>query len=638
VNRLGGVISSLLIGLVILLFGLSGAARGQVTNQVMAEADKHCQAGIARQAAADMAGSKPEARRLYREALAQYQAAVAVQPDNYQAQVLWATSLTRLIPLADNEPDRARLIREADQRFAAASRCPGPDHIVFDQWAGLRLNHLDELAPQPEQRVALLRQVVALAERGLAVATEPTPRAKLQFRLGDALMQLTATEPDPGRQRALLERAVDQLRAASRSVTVRQLLYEVNYLGIALLSLGRLTGNPALLREAVDELESALKFYPNQYDTHFNLAATWSLLGDAEQAAQHLAVAIDHDPDGAYSRQAAADPDLAPVRGTAAYAAALDRRRRQAAEANGLALLEQARRSRQQAETTNDLPAAALLWTQVLTLGEQAIRFTPDQFTAHLLCATALEQLSQSTANYPALQRRHLDAARQRFAAAARCPGADAAFYDQWSTFLLDRYHPLLGDPAERQQLLTEARQVLEDGIARARFSGIRSRLESRLGSCLVQLARQEPAPANATALYTRALRHFEATTATDQPPQTPRVNELWGWALLRTGQADREKMQIRRGIEQFLRALELQPDNAAAEYGLACAYGQLRQFDQALRHLERSLHNDPQGLFQRRAEQDVDLRALRQTEGFARLFRPRPPLDTITRPTISVK
>jgi len=219
---------------------------------------------------------------------------------------------------------------------------------------------------------------------------------------------------------------------------------------------------------------------------------------------------------------------------------------------------------------------------------------------------------------------------------------------------------------------LADARRVLADGVARARFTGLRGRLETQLGTTLVLLAQLQPAPAppspeagadsasppatatisgaNPTdplaepplppplALYREALEHFRAAEAAEPITRSANYYELWGIALLRVGQATKEPMLVRQATERLLKSLELKPDNPTVHYNLACAYAQLHQPDQALRHLERSLARDPQGLFYTNAEQDPDLLPLRRTEAFRRLFHNRRPLGQGSHGTVSEK
>ena len=182
-------------------------------------------------------------------------------------------------------------------------------------------------------------------------------------------------------------------------------------------------------------------------------------------------------------------------------------------------------------------------------------------------------------------------------------------------------------------------RTVLDAGLRRARFTGRRSQLQSQLGRCLVLLGQLDHPATNAAALFADALTQFQAAEAADPSTADATVCQLWAVALLRQGQHTKDKMLIRQGIERLLRTLELQPDTPRAHYYLCCCYAQLRQFDQATRHLLRALHHDPRGSLYHRSQTDPDLRALRQSTAFQRQFRPRPADDpSPTRPTISVK
>jgi len=225
-------------------------------------------------------------------------------------------------------------------------------------------------------------------------------------------------------------------------------------------------------------------------------------------------------------------------------------------------------------------------------------------------------------------QQRCRDIAGARFAAAALCPEVEPTLDDQWAEFLLHDCWPHLTTASEQRTLLTHARDVLGRGLTRTRFTGLRSRLEAQLGRCLVLLAQ-----------YAEAINHFQAAAnAAEAAAPDARAHQLWGVALLRHGQATRDKMMVRQAIDRLLRALELQPDYPAAQFSLAAAYAQLRQFDQATRHLQQCLRHDPRGLFHARAETDPDLRALRQTEAVRRLLHLPAAPEPATRTTISEK
>ncbi|NQU11233.1 tetratricopeptide repeat protein, partial [bacterium] len=660
------------------LLALAAMAQGEDPDQPRADrgqiepadvADKHYRAGLAKQSQAEMAPREADARHRYLVAAAEYKAAVDADPDHALSQLLWATCLTQLIPLTSDSQARLRLVLEADRRFEAASRCSEPEPVVFERWASFMMGTLYNYLSDAEQRHALLQKTVAVCQRGFELVDEPTPRAQLERHLGSALMWSAGHSSDRPEQLRLLEQAVSHLQRANQSITVRQTLHQNGYFGIALLSLGRARQDLSLLRDAAAEFETALKFYPNQYATHYSLAATWSLLGDTEQAAEHLAVAIDHDPAGEVARRAATDPDLVAVRNTPAYTAALDRRRRRLAEAQAAKLFRQALRAQQSAERTNDAATATALLQQATTLYQQTVAATPDHYPAQALFATALAQLANLSAPHPDQQRQYLDAARARFATAAQCPEVDPQLYDQWSTFLLAACYPLLTSPVDQQLLLTDARRVLTAGVQRARFSGLRGRLETQLGTTLVLLAQTCPAPngvgstdsmprtnltershgsatlppepgatPSPTSLYVEALEHFRAAEVAEQSTRSANYYELWGIALLRVGQATKQPMLVRQATERLLKSLELRADNPTVHYNLACVYAQLRQPNQALRHLERSLARDPQGLFYTNAERDPDLEPLRRTEAFRRLFHQHRPVGQGDHPTISEK
>ncbi|NQU10883.1 tetratricopeptide repeat protein [bacterium] len=140
-------------------------------------------------------------------------------------------------------------------------------------------------------------------------------------------------------------------------------------------------------------------------------------------------------------------------------------------------------------------------------------------------------------------------------------------------------------------------------------------------------------------ALYAEAVKHFEVAEKTQETTRPASFHELWGIALLRTGQASRDTRVLRQAVERFAKALELNPDDPILHYNIACAYSQLHQLDQALRHLQRALERDPQETLRASADRDPFLEPLRRTDAFRRLVnQPRPAAGQDERPTVSEK
>ncbi|NQU12224.1 tetratricopeptide repeat protein [bacterium] len=619
------------LGSILLLLGWVLVAAAENTNRPavpaapeLAAAETHVRAGLARQAQADMAVRRQDACRGYNEAAAEYAAAAAVRPDTYATHLLWATCLVQLGVLATNQAEQIHFYREADQRFGRAVECRQPDQLGFEHWASLLLGPLLRLTSDPVQRQQLLERVADVCERGLRLPPLPTPQAQLHRYLGTLALSQVEPTADSERKRALLERAVEHFRAARQSVFAREVIDRDNSLGVALVLLGQLLHDPDRLREAVTELEAALKLQPGNYAARYNLAAAHSLLGETEVAAQQLTVVFDNDPQERFLLRAQQDPDLAAVRATPAYAAAVDRRRRLRAEVRSQERLRDAQQAQQLAARVGDPAAVTRLLQQALAGYQEVIDRSPDQAPPQALSATALARLAQLSQSDPAQQRRYCEAARARFAAAAECPGVEASLFDAWSTFLLNSYYPLLTTPADRQQLLTDTCQVLKRGVALARFGGLRGRLEAHWATCLAALAVQGGMTTNTVPLCAEAVRHFAAAAAADDAVGSARFYELWGNALLWSGRYDDNTRLIRQAVRQFLRSLEFKPDNPTVHYNLACAYARLNQYDSAIRSLERSLENDPQELFRTSAAQDSDFETLRELESFRRLLERR--------------
>ncbi|NQU12044.1 hypothetical protein HQ590_14715, partial [bacterium] len=216
-----------------LLTSLSVAimAVAQTPDDPAAAAARHYQDGLTLQAKAEQASQEEDARRLYAEAIAEYQAAVAAQPDHYQAQVYWGISLTQFALITDAEDQRNQRLIEAMQRFALAANCSGADYVVFEQWAVLMGTYIYHLVPDDQQRITVLKEIQDVCARGLELTTEPNLRAQLERHRGVALLKLAGFEQNPNARQALLKRAITSLRAASQVVAVEHGLRADNTLG-----------------------------------------------------------------------------------------------------------------------------------------------------------------------------------------------------------------------------------------------------------------------------------------------------------------------------------------------------------------------------------------------------------------------
>jgi hypothetical protein len=246
-------------------------------------------------------------------------------------------------------------------------------------------------------------------------------------------------------------------------------------------------------------------------------------------------------------------------------------------------------------------------------------------------CSYRLTQLETNAIQHDASFR----AACDRFEAAARCGGGDAALFREWAGMLTAEAnaHP---DIRDRLALLQEARRTYESGLATPDFSGERAKLERDLGTCLVVLAQQTAARADRLALYDRAIHLFTAATNVDSVAVSPQLCAHWGIALVESAKLTGDHMKLRWGIERLETALESDPRNQEARYNLVCAYALLNEPAYAMRHLRICLEgDDARRTYYNIASHDPDLDSLRRTRDYNEIFSLKPAMVVPT-PRIS--
>jgi tetratricopeptide (TPR) repeat protein len=297
----------------------------------------------------------------------------------------------------------------------------------------------------------------------------------------------------------------------------------------------------------------------------------------------------------------------------------------------GMAYQKWAQEAKTPAEAVENLQKAIELYAQ-------AVKTQPDLYRAQAMWARCLHQLAARVSD-PHQRRTLAEAARSRFAQAARCPGVEWTLYHEWGKLLSYEVENLSPDPKQRHLLLAEAKQVFEKALEMTRFSGERATVERDLGMCLLLLAQDSLNPTQQRTLYEQAIAKFESATRVESQSRTPRIYGVWGVALLRLGKLNGDRMMIRQGIERLQTSLEKDPDNVEMRYNLACAYALLDQPENAMRHLRLCLDkDDDRRTYFNAASQDPDLNSLRRTTEYNELFAPRPLTapNALTQPGLS--
>jgi tetratricopeptide (TPR) repeat protein len=264
----------------------------------------------------------------------------------------------------------------------------------------------------------------------------------------------------------------------------------------------------------------------------------------------------------------------------------------------------------------------------------EVARLRPDFYPAQAMWADCLQELAHRVSD-PQQHRVFLQSARERFAAAAQCPGATWKLYHDWARFLATDVAAATPNAQERSAALDEATKRIEKGLELASFSGDRAKLECLWGMCLFRLAEESASPTKQRELYEQAAAKFEGATKVESEAKTARTYNVWGLALLRLAKLSRNRMLIHQAIERLLTALEKDPNLPDTHYNLACAYAVGGQPQQAMQHLRVCLqHDDPQHTFRAAASSDPDLGSLWTAPEFREMVEP-PKLPSAGEPAI---
>lgn len=272
-------------------------------------------------------GRGPEAVRAATRAGEFFQARVQAEPDQPQHRLRWASSLVLQaryqdavdvliagLTLPDPQPFREALAATYLSWFDASAIENGPQPVQrlrflervlhYDPSNARALTMLAELAVREEQTTdqatAILKQVLpeeqAPAMVDLILGTQALHRGEVDQGLEhlEQALQQNALMPELMNNLAWglahqdepdLERAL-QLAEAAQRISKHPETYDT--IGTILIQLGR-------HREAVLQLETALRVLPPRADVHRKLGSVYEQLGDASLAAEHRRLAAQLD-------------------------------------------------------------------------------------------------------------------------------------------------------------------------------------------------------------------------------------------------------------------------------------------------------------------------------------------------------
>ncbi|MCS7049849.1 MAG: hypothetical protein NZ483_11235, partial [Verrucomicrobiae bacterium] len=384
----------------------------------------------------------------------------------------------------------------------------------------------------------------------------------------------------------------------------------------------------------VKVLEKAVDVTPTECATRFTLARALAVSGRPLAALDRLRSCLDEPAGFEIWRQLDQMPEFEALRSLPEYHAAAQEIRRRMEQARAAQIFQEGVRLHREADSlTNDVARAVELLKRAVEQYKTAIESMPDRAQPHFLMALALGRLSETTTD-PEERDRLRTAAHERFEAAARCADAELVVHERYGYFL----QQIARDPAtpllKRKELLSAARAALHRALQMARFTGERTRVARQLASLCVVTA-EENIGTDKRALYQEAVTHFESTRKSVATDYTVTELNLWGIALLRIGQMQRDSQMVRRAIERFQTALDKDHDRLDVRYNLACAYAALRQPEAAMRHARVCLERDESGLFRSHILEDPDFDSIRDTAPYREVFGP-PELQRLIEPRIS--
>jgi len=307
---------------VFLALCVTGAA--EETGEVAAaESDapgaKFFKAGLAVLKEANDIKSADERIARYRDALAQFDAAVAERKDFYFAHASAAHCLMQITALTTNAPAHQELFAQAIRRCETASQCPGVETRLFGSWASFLITESGRL-PDAAKRRAMIEQAVKILENGQRLADTRVERLRLEYQFGRAKFFLAQVSDNRPERRALYESARDHFQAASEIDSIAKLPALYSAWGLDLLELSRLCNDPMLLRQAIERLQTSLEKDPSNVTVRYNIVCAYALMGQTENAMRHLQFCLDHDDaKRTYFNAAQQDPDLDSLRATPEY-------------------------------------------------------------------------------------------------------------------------------------------------------------------------------------------------------------------------------------------------------------------------------------------------------------------------------
>ncbi|MBE9141068.1 tetratricopeptide repeat protein [Nodosilinea sp. LEGE 07088] len=272
----------------------------------------------------------------YEEAIAAYDAAITIKPDDHEVLYLKGVALGNL---GRNEEAIAAYNAALAAYDAASAIQPDDPEALYNKDLILKLKGLTEQIVLCEKEIALNElghYEEAIAAYDAAITIKPDDHEVLYLK-GVALGNLGRYE--------------EAIAAYDAAITIKPDLHKALYLkGIALWNLGRheeaiaaynaaiaiqpdnheawdnkgyALANAGQLNEAISSFDKAIEINPQHANAIYNKAYALSMQGDLESAFELLQQAFDIDPN--YREMAKTDTDFDPIRADPRFQALLER-------------------------------------------------------------------------------------------------------------------------------------------------------------------------------------------------------------------------------------------------------------------------------------------------------------------------
>jgi tetratricopeptide (TPR) repeat protein len=268
---------------------------------------------------AEDAASTNETTSDFRQAIAQCDAATKMKPGFFGAHALAAHCYYRLAQLEPAPQPHHDLVEIARTRFALAARCPGATAALYDEWGNMLMQETTANENIAKRR-ALLLEARQVFESGFKVTDFSGQHANVQRDLGICLTLLAEKTGDETEKRTLYDEAIRQFTAAAKVDAVAAAPQLHAHWGVAMVEYAKLINDRMMLREAIEQLGTALEKGAKGMEVHYNLACAYALLEEPDNAMRHLRICVDNDDaKRTYYNAAVQDPDFWSLRRTRDY-------------------------------------------------------------------------------------------------------------------------------------------------------------------------------------------------------------------------------------------------------------------------------------------------------------------------------